>query len=208
MSGTVLIGKLLGIDVRIHFSWIIIFALVAISLANSYLPRTYPGWSLGQYWAVGFVGSVLLFVCVLIHEFSHSFEAIRRGLKVSRITLFLLGGVSEIEEESRNASEEFWISFVGPATSLLLALFFCLLYYSLRSLNPQISALVQYLGLVNLFIGLFNLVPAFPLDGGRALRALLWRTTGSETRATSIAGRVGLAFGAAFMGFGIVIMVV
>ncbi len=208
MSGTVLIGRLLGIDVRVHFSWVLIFALVAISLANSYLPSAYPGWSLGQYWAVGLAGSVLLFVCVLVHEFSHSIEAIRRGRKVPSITLFLLGGVSEIEEESRSASEEFWISFVGPATSLLLALFFWLLYFGFRSLNPQLSALVQYLALVNLLIGLFNLVPAFPLDGGRVLRALVWKSTGSETKATAVASRIGLAFGSAFVGFGIVIMIV
>ena len=145
---------------------------------------------------------------MLVHEFSHSLEAIRRGRKVRSITLFLLGGVSEIEEESRSAGEEFWVSFVGPATSLLLALFFWLLFFSTRSVNPQLSALTQYLALVNLLIGLFNLVPAFPLDGGRVLKALVWRRTGSETQATTIASRIGSAFGAAFIGFGIVIMVV
>ena len=208
MSGSVLIGRLFGVNVRVHFSWVFIFAFVSISLANSYLPGTYPGWSGGQYWAIGVACSALLFLCVLVHEFSHSLEAIRRGRKVRSITLFLLGGVSEIEEESRSAGEEFWVSFVGPATSLLLALFFWLLYFSTRSGNPQLSALTQYLALVNLLIGLFNLVPAFPLDGGRVLKALVWRRTGSETQATTIASRIGSAFGAAFIGFGIVIMVV
>lgn len=206
MSGTVRIGRLVGVDVRVHFSWVFIFAFVAFSLSNSYLPTGYPGWSSAQYWAIGFAGSALLFLCVLIHEFSHSIEAIRRGRKVSSVTLFLLGGVSEIEEESRSAGEEFWVSFVGPVTSLLLALVFWVLYFSIRSGNAQLSALVQYLALVNLLIGLFNLVPAFPLDGGRVLRALLWRTTGSELRATTIASRIGSAFGAAFIGLGIVIL--
>ena len=205
MSGTVRIGRLFGVDVRVHFSWVFIFAFVAFSLSHSYLPTAYPGWSVGQYWAIGFAGSGLLFLCVLIHEFSHSVEAIRRGRKVTGITLFLLGGVSEIEEESRSAGEEFWVSFVGPLTSLLLALLFLLLYFTIRSGNPQLTALVQYLALVNLLIGLFNLVPAFPLDGGRVLRALLWWTTGSEMRATTIASRIGSAFGAAFIGLGIAI---
>ena len=208
MSGTVRIGRLFGVDVRVHFSWVFIFAFVAFSLSNSYLPGTYPGWSSGQYWITGVAASVLLFLCVLVHEFSHSIEAIRRGRKVRSITLFLLGGVSEIEEDSRSAGEEFWVSFVGPATSLVLALFFWLLFLGIQSGNPQLSALVQYLALVNLLIGVFNLVPAFPLDGGRVLRALVWRTTGSEMRATTIASRIGSAFGAGFVGLGIGIMLV
>lgn len=208
MSGTVRIGALFGVDVRVHFSWVFIFAFMAFSLSNSYLPTVSPGWAIGQYWAIGFAGSALLFLCVLVHEFSHSIEAIRRGRKVRSITLFLLGGVSEIEGESRSAGEEFWVSFVGPLTSLLLALFFWLLYSNIRSGNEQLSALVQYLALVNLFIGLFNLVPAFPLDGGRVFRAVVWRATGSEMRAMAIASRIGSAFGAGFIGFGIFIMLV
>ena len=106
MSGTVRIGRLFGVDVGVHFSWIFIFALLAYSLSSFYLPSASAGWSSTQYWAVGLAGSALLFLCVLVHEFSHSIEAIRRGLKVRSITLFLLGGVSEIEE-SRSAGEEF-----------------------------------------------------------------------------------------------------
>ncbi|HIC22349.1 MAG TPA: protease, partial [Planctomycetes bacterium] len=208
VSGTVRIGALFGVDVRVHFSSVFIFAFMAFSLSNSYLPTVSPGWAIGQYWAIGFAGSALLFLCVLVHEFSHSIEAIRRGRKVRSITLFLLGGVSEIEGESRSAGEEFWVSFVGPLTSLLLALFFWLLYSNIRSGNEQLSALVQYLALVNLFIGLFNLVPAFPLDGGRVFRAVVWRATGSEMRAMAIASRIGSAFGAGFIGFGIFIMLV
>ena len=208
MSGTVRIGRLFGVNVRVHFSWVFTFAFMAFSLSNFYLPTAYPGWSGGQYWAIGFAGSGLLFLCVLVHEFSHSVEAIRRGRKVIGITLFLLGGVSEIEEDSRSAGEEFWVSFVGPLTSLLLALFFWLLYFNIRSGNAQFSALVEYLALVNLLIGLFNMVPAFPMDGGRVLRALMWRTTGSETRATTIASRIGSAFGTTFIGLGIVIILV
>ena len=204
MSGTFALGRLFGVSVRIHFSWIFIFALVAWSLASSWLPSQYVGWSRGQYWAVGVVGSALLFACVLIHELSHSLEAIRRGRRVRSITLFFLGGVSEIEEEARTASEEFWVSIVGPITSLALAGLFGLLYLNFRSGPGQIAALLQYLMIVNLAVGVFNLFPAFPLDGGRVLRALVWRATRSHERATRVASLTGSALGFGLIGLGIV----
>ena len=204
MSGTFVLGRLFGVAVRIHFSWIFIFALVAWSLASFWLPSQYFGWSRGQYWAVGVIGSALLFVCVLIHELSHSLEAIRRGRKVRSITLFFLGGVSEIEEESRTAGEEFWVSIVGPLTSLALAALFWLMYLNFRSGPGQIAALLQYLMVVNLAVGVFNLLPAFPLDGGRVLRALVWRATRSHERATRVASFTGSALGFGLIGLGIV----
>ncbi len=204
MSGTFSLGRLFGVVVRIHFSWIFIFALISWSLASSWLPSQYAGWSSGQYWTVGVIGSALLFVCVLIHELSHSLEAIRRGRKVRSITLFFLGGVSEIAEESRTAGEEFWVSIVGPLTSLGLAALFWLMYLNLRSSPGQITALVQYLMIVNLAVGVFNLIPAFPLDGGRVLRALVWRATKSHERATKVASFTGSALGFGLIGLGIV----
>ena len=208
MSGTFGLGRLFGVAVRIHFSWIFIFALVAWSLAASWLPSQYLGWSGGQYWAVGVIGSALLFVCVLIHELSHSLEAIRRGRRVRSITLFFLGGVSEIEEESRTAGEEFWVSIVGPLTSLALAALFGLMYLNFRSGPGQVAALLQYLMVVNLAVGVFNLLPAFPLDGGRVLRALVWRATKSHERATRVASFTGSALGFGLIGLGIVFVFV
>ena len=132
MSGTINIGRLFGISVKIHFSWVFIFALVAGTLAVSYLPSAYSGWPTPQYWIMGILASALLFACVLAHELSHSLEAMRRGRKVTSITLFFLGGVSQIEEESRSAGEEFWVSVVGPLASLALSGIFLLLFLNFR----------------------------------------------------------------------------
>ena len=203
MSGTFGLGRLFGVRIQVHFSWVFIFALIAWSLASSWLPSRYE-WSTTQYWVVGIIGSALLFICVLIHELSHSLEAIRRGLRVKSITLFFLGGFSEIDGESRSASEEFWVSVVGPVASLGLASFFGLLYLNLSGSASPIAALTQYLMFVNLLIGLFNLIPAFPLDGGRVLRSLVWKATQSQERATRVASLTGSVLGFGLIGVGVV----
>jgi Zn-dependent protease/CBS domain-containing protein len=185
MSGTFQLGHLFGIDIRFHFSWIFIFVLIAWSLAGAFLPQNYPGWSTTTYWIVGVIGSVLLFASVLVHELSHSLVAVSRGYKVSGITLFFLGGVSEIEEEAAKASEEFWIAVVGPLTSLVLAAIF----WVLLQVNP----------------GVFNLIPAFPLDGGRVLKAAVWQATGNLSRANAVAASIGSLFGFTMIGIGIVV---
>ena len=203
MSGTINIGRLFGISVKIHFSWVFIFALVAGTLAVSYLPSAYSGWPTPQYWITGILASALLFACVLAHELSHSLEAMRRGRKVTSITLFFLGGVSQIEEESRSAGEEFWVSVVGPLASLALSGIFLLLFLNFRDGNSSITALTQYLAIVNLAIGILNLTPAFPLDGGRVLKAVLWKFSGSEGRAATISSRVGSVIGFGVIALGI-----
>ena len=203
MSGTINIGRLFGISVKIHFSWVFIFALVAGTLAVSYLPNAYSGWPTPQYWITGILASALLFACVLAHELSHSLEAMRRGRKVTSITLFFLGGVSQIEEESRSAGEEFWVSVVGPLASLALSGIFLLLFLNFRDGNSSITALTQYLAIVNLAIGIFNLTPAFPLDGGRVLKAVVWKFSGNEGRAATISSRVGSVIGFGMIALGI-----
>jgi Zn-dependent protease/CBS domain-containing protein len=204
VSGTFGLGRLFGVRIQVHFSWVFIFALIAWSLASSWLPSRYVDWSTTQYWTVGVIGSTLLFVCVLIHELSHSLEAIRRGLRVKSITLFFLGGFSQIDGESRSASEEFWVSVVGPIASLGLACLFGLMYLNLRASTGPFTALTQYLMFVNLLVGLFNLIPAFPLDGGRVLRSLVWRATQSQERATRVASLTGSVLGFALIGVGVV----
>jgi len=205
MSGTLQIARLFGIDIKLHFSWVFIFLLVAWSLARSYLPQNYPGWSADLYWVVGILGSISLFACVLIHELSHSLVAISRGYRVSGITLFFLGGVSEIAEEAAEAGEEFWIAVVGPLASLALAAIFgLLLLLGFRTTSP-VGALVQYLAFINLVLALFNLVPAYPLDGGRVLKSLVWKTTGNIKKANAVASITGSVLGFVFIGVGILI---
>ena len=203
MSGTLQIGRLFGISVRVHVSWVFIFVLVAGTLALSYLPRAYSGWPAPHYWITGIIASALLFACVLVHELSHSLEAMRRGRKVTSITLFFLGGVSQIEEDSRSAGEEFWVSVVGPLASLVLSGIFLLLFLNFRGGNSPITALTQYLAIVNLAIGIFNLMPAFPLDGGRVLKAVVWKISGSEGRATTISSMAGSTIGFALIALGV-----
>ncbi|MFH1560787.1 MAG: site-2 protease family protein [Chloroflexota bacterium] len=203
MSGTIQLGHLFGISIRVHFSWVFIFLLVAWSLATGYLPDEYPGWARSTYWSVGIVASVLLFVSVLVHEMSHSLMAISRGRRVQGITLFFLGGVSEIKEEAANPGEEFWVSVVGPITSIVLAAIFWGLFLATASGNPQFQAITGYLAFINLVLGAFNLLPAFPLDGGRVLRAVVWKATGSAARANSVASFTGSMSGVVFIALGI-----
>jgi Zn-dependent protease/CBS domain-containing protein len=205
MSGTFQLARLFGIDIRFHFSWIFIFLLVAWSLAGAYLPQNYPGWSTNAYWAVGIIGSVLLFASVLVHELSHSLVAMSRGYKVSGITLFFLGGVSEIAEEATKASEEFWIAVVGPLSSVVLAVIFWFLLQAVSGSNSQVEALFQYLAFINLALAVFNLIPAFPMDGGRVLKAAVWQATGSLSRANAVATTVGSLLGFGLIGIGIIV---
>jgi Zn-dependent protease/CBS domain-containing protein len=205
MTGTFKLGRLFGIDIKLHFSWIFIFLLVAWSLADSFLPTNYPGWTTSTYWTVGIIGSIFLFASVLVHELSHSLVAISRGYQVSGITLFFLGGVSEIAEEAAHASEEFWIAVVGPASSAALAVVFWALLQVIPGGNSQAAALFQYLAFINLALAVFNLMPAFPMDGGRVLKAAVWQATGSLQKATTVSTVVGSVLGYGLIGVGIVI---
>jgi Zn-dependent protease len=205
MTGTFKLGRLFGIDIKFHYSWIFIFLLVAWSLADSFLPSNYPGWATRTYWTVGIIGSILLFASVLVHELSHSLVAISRGYQVSGITLFFLGGVSEIAEEATHASEEFWIAVVGPASSAVLAVVFWVMLQVISGGNSQAEALFQYLAFINLVLAVFNLMPAFPMDGGRVLKAAVWQATGSLPKATEVSTRVGSLLGYGLIGIGIVV---
>lgn len=206
MNGSLQVAKLFGISIRLHFSWLFIFFLVSWSLARSYLPQEFPGWTERTYWAVGIAGSLLLFVSVLIHELSHSLVAISRGHKVRDITLFLLGGVSQIEEEAAKPGEEFWISIVGPLASFVLAgIAWGVFLVVGNEGSPQVRALSGYLGTLNIVLGVFNLLPGYPMDGGRVLRSIVWKATRSRRRATVIAATVGQLVGFGFIGGGIIL---
>ena len=163
---------------RIHYTWFLAFFLIAWSLGRGLFPVEYPGWSNTTYLIAGSVAALLVFGSVLFHEFAHSFMALARGLKVDNITLFVFGGAAALKSEPRRPSDEFLIAIVGPASSLLLAVIF-LIASSLMPWELPARALVSQLALINAVLAIFNLLPGFPLDGGRVFRAIVWAITGS-----------------------------
>ncbi len=195
------VGKILGIPIGVDYSWFLIFALLSWILANSYFPNEFKNWSVWQYWTVGIVTSIMLFVSVLLHELGHSVIALKYKIKVRQINLFIFGGLAEIAGEPPEASAEFWIAIAGPIVSFLLAGIFYLL--QLLSQNfVQLFAVFEYLAYINLVLAIFNLIPGFPLDGGRVLRAIVWGVTHNLHRATHIAAMVGRFFGFFFIFIG------
>ena len=191
MAGSFRIGKIAGIDIYIHVSWIIILVLLTVSLATGWFPQLDPGWSTATYWLVGLISAILLFVSVLLHELAHSFVARRRGLPVKNITLFIFGGVSNIEHEPTSPGVEFQMAVVGPLTSLLIGGVCYLLQWPLRGSNSPLEGIVFYLAVTNILLGVFNLIPGFPLDGGRVLHSIIWKLTGSMRQATRVATITG-----------------
>lgn len=187
---TIPLGRILGIPVGLDPSWFLVFVLVAWTLAASYFPSEFRGWSTAQYWLVGGVTAVLFFGCVVLHELGHSVVALRFKIPVRSITLYIFGGLAAIGTEPPSAMAEFWVALAGPAVSFALAGIFALAESALGSVSP-LYASAKYLAYINGSLGLFNLIPGFPLDGGRVLRAAIWAATGSLRRATRIAANVG-----------------
>ena len=198
---TISLGRILGIPIGVDYSWFLIFALLTWSLATSYFPSEFKNWSQTQYWIVGAVTVILMFISVLLHELGHSVVALRYKIPVRSITLFVFGGVAQIGAEPPSATAEFWIAIAGPVTSFALAILFGLLRSVVGAFAPLL-AITEYLAYINGTLGLFNLIPGFPLDGGRVFRAIIWGTTHSLRRATLIAATVGrfIAFIFIFLG--------
>jgi Zn-dependent protease len=192
-----------GIELRIDYSWFIVFALVLFSLSLGYFPQLYPNQSSRVYWITGFLATLLFFISVVTHEMSHSFMALRSGVKIHGITLFIFGGMARLSEETDDPRTEFKIAVVGPLTSLMLAGVFWLIQLALRGEQPSILVeMFGYLAWVNLALALFNLIPGFPLDGGRLFRAFWWWKTGSVIDATRLAADWGKGFAIVLMIFG------
>jgi Zn-dependent protease/CBS domain-containing protein len=202
------VGRIIGVNIYLHFTWLIIFALITSSLAFYYMPTQYPNQPSWVYWTAGVAASVLLFLSVLFHELCHSYIAKKKGIKVSDITLFLFGGVARILEEPDSPDVEFKMSVAGPLSSFGLAVLFKAIWLASKFFNAGIEVLapLDYGFLINLLLGTFNLVPAFPMDGGRILRAGLWRWKGNLLAATRIASQVGSGFAYLFMLLGFVLM--
>lgn len=192
-----------GIRIRLDYSWFMIFLLILVSLSAGYFPGRYPDESAAAYWSAGAAATLLFFLSILAHELSHAIVARLSGIRVPAITLFLFGGVSHMEEEARSPASEFRVAIVGPFTSFALAAVFWAAHRLLASELPALAAgVVHYLAWINAALGVFNLLPGFPLDGGRVLRALAWWRTGSLRRATRVAADVGkgLAIGLMMLG--------
>ncbi len=196
------IGRLFGISIDLDFSWFLIVGILAWLLAVSYYPSEFRDWSAGEYWAMGVITAVMLFVSVLIHELAHSVVAQHFGIEVPRITLFLFGGVSQIAAEPPDPAAEFWIAVVGPLTSMALAAF-CWELEPLVAGSQPLYALAKYLAIINLILAIFNLIPGAPLDGGRVLRAILWRVSGDQHQATMVTALTGRIFGFLLIFFGL-----
>jgi Zn-dependent protease len=195
--------RVAGIPVRIDVSWLLVFALISWSLAAGYIPHVLPGLGPVATWVHAVAAAALLFVSVFLHELSHSLVALRQGVRVAGIRLHVFGGVSELETEPPTPRAELLIAIVGPLTSFALA---AVCYGLGRSAagSPWAVALADYLVAVNVVVGLFNLVPGFPLDGGRVLRAVLWGWSGRLGWATQWATRVGALFAFTLVGLGLV----
>jgi Zn-dependent protease/CBS domain-containing protein len=206
MKGNISLGKIFGIPLRLHYTWFVIFALVTTSLVLYTVDQPYP---LGQRITLGVLTSLLFFASIITHELAHSILAIRNNIPVKEITLFVFGGVSQITKEATSPRAELSIAIVGPLTSLALAGIFYGLHLLLAGAQQSLAAILMYqLFFINVILAVFNLIPGFPLDGGRIFRALVWHRTHDYHRATRIAAKVGQGIAYAFIAGGIALIFV
>jgi Zn-dependent protease/CBS domain-containing protein len=206
MNENLSLGRIAGIHVGLNWSLLVVAALIAWSIATGILPSAAPGQTSAAYWTAGVVSALVYLASLLAHELAHSIVATRRGVKVEGITLWLFGGVSRFNSESRSPGSQALITFVGPLTSLLLGAVFLLASVAVGggANSALVSASLAWLGYINILLGVFNLLPAFPLDGGRILQSLIWRGTGDRLRATRIAARIGMVFAYVFIAYGLI----
>ena len=200
-AGRLTIARIWGIPISVHVSWLLVFALVASSLAAGYFPERQPGWGAATRWVLGALTSLAFFASVLVHELGHSRVALRYGIPIRGITLFVFGGVAQIGREPDSPGAEFRIAIAGPLTSLALAALFGGVGTVAGSM-ALVSVPALWLARINLFVALFNLLPGFPLDGGRVLRAAVWAWTGSFDRANRAAAAAGEVLALALIGVG------
>ncbi len=200
MGGTISLGKVFGIQLRLHYSWFIIFAFLTLALVS-------PDWSSPFAWVIGIVTSLLFFASVLAHELAHSLVGRANGIPIISITLFIFGGMAMMAKEADRPKAELKMAAAGPACSAAIGGIFFLIWSFAPGMPLLVARMVQWLMVMNFALAIFNLIPGFPLDGGRIFRALIWRRSGDFRRATRIATRVGQGVGYAFIGGGIAIAV-
>jgi Zn-dependent protease/predicted transcriptional regulator len=204
LRSQITLGKIFGIKIGLHYSWFLIALLLALSLSGDFR-ASHPQWSNGLVVALAAATAILFFVSLLLHELSHSLVARARGLPVREITLFALGGVSQIEKEAASAKTEFWMAFVGPLTSVLIGLA-CLAAAKILEFvaTSPLAVMLSWLGYINFALAAFNMLPGYPLDGGRILRAIIWWKTGDVDRSTRAAARAGQAVATIFIAIGVI----
>ena len=208
MEAQIRLFRVFGIQIGLHYSWLLIAFLVVLSIAGQF-ESTNQEWGASVIWALAVLTALLFFAAIVVHELSHAAVAKARGLPVKAITLFALGGVAQIEKEASDAKTEFWMGIAGPITSAVIGAICWGLAIALGS-NPTgrhqspFAAMLGWLGIINVTLAIFNMLPGFPLDGGRVLRAIIWWITGDGARATRIAARVGQVIAFAFIIFGLV----
>jgi len=205
LSGNISLGRIGGVEVRINWSWLVIFALIVWTLADGVFPSTNPGLSGNTHLAMAIVAALLFVVSILLHELGHAWEARREGLEVDGITLWLFGGVSQFKGGFPNAGAEFRIAIAGPLVSLVLGVVFVLI--AIAGLPSAVDGVAAWLGYINLALLVFNLIPALPLDGGRVLRAALWQSKGDLGWATRVGTDIGRVFGYLFIGLGLAMFI-
>lgn len=194
------IGKIIGIPVRVHFSWLIVFGLITWSLSTFYFPKAAPDLPRISYWTKGVIAALLLFFSVAFHEFAHSIIARRYRITIESITLFIFGGVAQMKGEPPHPEAELRIAIAGPLSSFFLALVF---FFIALNTEGSVNALFSYLGQINLILGIFNLIPGFPMDGGRVLRSILWKKRKNFFYATQKAAGIGQKIALFFIFLGI-----
>ncbi|MBA7628908.1 putative zinc metalloprotease Rip3 [subsurface metagenome] len=200
MGSAISLGKVFGIQLRLHYSWFIIFALLTVALVSPY-------WFSGVWWGIGIITCLLFFASVVAHELAHSLVGRANGIPVTSITLFFFGGVAMMAKEAARPSAELKMAAAGPICSAVIGGICFLIWSFSPGMSLPVAIMVQWLMIMNFALAVFNLIPGFPLDGGRLLRATLWRSTGDFKRSTRIATRVGRGVGYSFIGGGIIIVV-
>jgi len=201
MNGSIRIGKLFGIPFYVHPSWFLVLGLMTFSYGG-YLTGIFPGLAGPLPWVLGFVAALMLFASVLAHELGHSFVAIRQGIEVKAITLFLFGGLASLEKESKTPAEAFWVAIAGPGVSLMVFALLSAISIS-TGISGPLAALVAMVAYINLILALFNLIPGLPLDGGNILKSVVWKITGNPYKGVVFASRVGQFLGWAGIALGL-----
>src|SRR5688572_7424673 len=207
MQAQIRLGRIFGIEIGLHYSWLIIAVLIATSLGGHFRTE-HPNWEPAVIWTMAIMTALLFFVAIILHEFSHAAVARFRGLPVRSITLFALGGVAQIGKEAGDAKTEFWMGIAGPIASALIGLICLATAWSLGwtfDVEPAtpLMAMLVWLGYINIGLAVFNMIPGFPMDGGRVLRAVIWWITGNADRATRLAAGTGQVIAFGFIVFGV-----